>query len=72
MERKLCSLDLATLRELYERESEALHLALIGGASWDETRQQRIDVTEIAIELHKKINAAKGNPAENSIRSSPQ
>jgi hypothetical protein len=69
MERNLCSLDLNTLKVLYDKEAAALSDALLNGASWNEVREQRKNVTELAIEIHKRRYISSQNPAEQSIRS---
>lgn len=56
------------LRELYEKESTDLKKALLNGSTWDEVKDQRRKVTELAIALHKKINTSD-NPAESVDRS---
>lgn len=72
MERNLCSFDLSSLKELYNKEAEILQVALLDGASWEDMKDQRLMVTELAIALHKKIHETTGNPAENSLRSDPE
>ena len=61
-------LDIDALREAYEKESAKLRASLINGFSWEEMKDQRKKVTELAIALHKKINTS-GNPAESTDRS---
>ncbi len=56
------------LRDVYEKESAKLKASLLGGTSWDELKDQRQKVTELAIALHKKINTSP-NPAESTDRS---
>jgi hypothetical protein len=72
MERNLCSFDLSALKELYNKEAEILQVALLDGASWEDMKDQRLIVTELAIALHKKIQGSTGNPAENSLRGDPE
>jgi len=67
MENAFESLDLNTLKQLYEKEAGTLRTALINGASWDEMRLQRIKVTELAIELHRKRQGTE-HPAGNDHR----
>lgn len=61
-------LDTEALRDLFERESSNLKKALLNGCSWEDVKDQRLKVTELAIALHKKINTS-GNPAESIDRS---
>ena len=68
MDANLCSYDLPILKLMYEKEAEQLQKSLLNGASWDEVREQRKKVTDLAIALHKKRFAAS-NPAESSSRS---
>ena len=50
----MCSLDLNTLKALYEAEAAALQDSLLNGTSWEEARDQRQAVTELAIAIHNK------------------
>lgn len=68
MDRNLWSLDIEALKFLYEREASSLRSALIKGQKWEDLRDQRVRVTELAIALHKKMQSIKGNPAEISTR----
>jgi len=56
------------LRETYEKESSKLKASLLKGTSWEELKEQRLKVTELAIALHKKVNTSS-NPAESTDRS---
>lgn len=56
------------LRDTYEKESAKLKTSLLNGTSWEELKEQRLKVTELAIALHKKINTSS-NPAESTDRS---
>jgi hypothetical protein len=56
------------LRDAYEKESAKLKASLLSGTSWEELKNQRQKVTELAIALHKKINTS-ANPAESADRS---
>ena len=63
-------MDLTTLKTTYEKEAAALRTALINGASWEDVKEQRLRVTQLAIEVHRKIHAGgSSNPAERSTRS---
>jgi len=66
MEKNLCSLDLNTLKTLYEAEAAALEDALIAGARWEDTRDQRQAVTDLAIAIHQMRTGA--HPAANELR----
>jgi hypothetical protein len=61
-------LDVNELRDVYEKESSKLKASLLSGTSWEELKDQRQKVTELAIALHKKINTSS-NPAESTDRS---
>jgi hypothetical protein len=67
MDKFLTSLDLETLKLLYEKEAAQLRSSLINGALWEDVQDQRIKVTELAIAIHQK-RVANGNPAESSLR----
>ena len=68
MEKELVNFDLETLHFLYTEETNKLRRALINGASWEEVKDQRKNVTELAIALHKKTNSSV-NPSEHPLRS---
>lgn len=68
MDKYLSSLDLETLKSLYENEAAQLKTALINGALWEDVQAQRIKVTELAIAIHKK-RTSSNNPAETTLRS---
>jgi hypothetical protein len=68
MEINWSELDVDELRNVYEKESSKLKTSLINGTSWEELKDQRQKVTELAIALHKKINST-ANPAESADRS---
>jgi hypothetical protein len=68
MEMNWSELDIDSLREVYETEASKLKTSLLNGSSWEEMKDKRKIVTELAIELNKKINAS-GNPAESVDRS---
>jgi hypothetical protein len=61
-------LDVDELRDVFEKESAKLKASLLSGSSWEELKDQRQKVTELAIALHKKINTSS-NPAESADRS---
>ena len=69
MDKNLSSLDLNTLKGMYEKESGELKAALLRGAGWDDLREQRHRVTDLAIAIHKKRMMPGNNPAEASTRS---
>jgi len=56
------------LKDVYEKESTKLKASLLNGTPWEELKDQRQKVTELAIALHKKINTSS-NPAESTDRS---
>jgi hypothetical protein len=61
-------MDTEALRDVYEKESAKLKASLLSGTPWEQMKDQRQKVTELAIALHKKINSS-GNPAESVDRS---
>lgn len=67
MERNLCSFELEALKKLYEAEAEKLTVSLLNGATWEEVKDQRKLVTDLAIAVHKKKHS-NSNPAETSMR----
>jgi len=72
MDRNLESLDVNMLKSLYERETDELNASLLNGISWNELKDQRKKVTDIAMALQALRNRddyMKENPAERSARS---
>jgi hypothetical protein len=67
MEMNWSELDVEVLRDTYESEASKLKTSLLNGATWEEMKDQRKRVTELAIALHKKINTS-ANPAESIDR----
>ena len=67
MERNQCSFELEALKKLYEAEAEKLTVSLLNGATWEEVKDQRKLVTDLAIAVHKKKHS-NSNPAETSMR----
>jgi hypothetical protein len=67
MKVKWNELNVDELRKVYEKESALLKTSLLNGNSWEELKEQRLKVTELAIALHKKINTS-ANPAESTGR----
>ena len=61
-------MDMDALREVYDKESAKLKTSLLSGSSWDDMKDQRKTVTELAIALHKKMHTTS-NPAESVDRS---
>ena len=51
MDRNLLSLDLNTLKTMYEREAGELNERLLKGVSWDQLRDQRKTVTDLCIAM---------------------
>jgi hypothetical protein len=68
MEMNWSEMDVDALRDFYEKESAQLKASLLNGCSWEEMKDQRQKVTELAIALHKKMHVS-GNPAESMDRS---
>ena len=72
MDRNLECLDVNMLKSLYERETDDLNEALLNGVSWNDLKDQRKKVTDIAMALQAirtREDFMKENPAERSIRS---
>jgi hypothetical protein len=69
-ENEFTKLPLEDLRKEYQKRCSELHTALVGGALWDEVRDQRVTVTRIAQEIHWRTQQMS-NPAESSIRNDP-
>ena len=67
MEKNLWGLDLNILKAMYDKEATILKNSLLSGASWEEVKDQRRKVTELAIAMHK-LRFRSGNPAESSSR----
>lgn len=61
-------MDLGSLKNSYDKELANLKALLLSGSSWEDMKDQRKKVTELAIALHKKINTSS-NPAESADRS---
>jgi len=68
METNWSEMELGLLKTNYEKELANLKALLLSGSSWDDMKDQRKKVTELAIALHKKINTS-ANPAESADRS---
>jgi hypothetical protein len=61
------SLDLDTLKAIYQKEEEILKAKLLNGALWQEVKENIKIVTKLSIALHKKHQSLHGrNPAEHS------
>jgi len=59
---KWSSYDLATLRQLYEEEKEALSQSLLQGLSWEQLADQRRNVTDLSIAIHRKLSGGEDLP----------
>lgn len=64
MENNLSSLDLDTLKRMHQTAAFKMQSALLNGASWEEVKDHRQMVTELAIAIHKKQPSYFLNPAE--------
>ena len=60
----LSNLDLDTLKAMYEKGQAELNSSLLSGAAWNDLKEERKKLTEIAILLHKKAQAMGLNPAD--------
>ena len=54
VERDWSSMDLQTLKDLYQRESRDFEGALLAGTDWQSLRDQRITLTRISQALYRK------------------
>jgi hypothetical protein len=68
METNWSEMDVDAVRAAYEKEAAQLKASLLNGTPWEEMKDQRQKVTELAIALHKKLYIS-GNPAESTDRS---
>jgi hypothetical protein len=68
MNNNLRNHDIHTLKEMYEKEASALKAALISGISWDDLKDKRQVVTDLAIAIHQKRFPMNVNPAESGMR----
>ena len=69
MEKNLRGLDLLTLKGLHEREAEELNNALLRGADWEDVRDLRQRVTDLAIAMHEKRQlGVTDHPASHDTR----
>ena len=64
MNREFYRLELDELQALYKEETNRLHAELIAGTSWENLKEQKIKVTELAITIHRKKYPLYFNPAE--------
>lgn len=62
------NLDINQLQSLYHESSRQLEKRLLHGASWQDVREQRKDVTELAVAIYKRLNRVAVNPAEQQTR----
>ena len=69
-EHEYSDLPLEVLTQEYQKRCAALHSALVGGALWDEVKDQRYAVTLLAQEIHWR-SSQLSNPAESSGRDNP-
>ena len=65
MYQNLSELNLESLKALYDEENEKLQARLLSGAVWEEVKEERDNITELSIALHRKFTALHAlNPAE--------
>ena len=62
------NLDINQLQNLYYESSRQLEKRLLHGASWQDVRDQRTNVTELAVAIYKRLNPSTVNPAEQQTR----
>lgn len=65
---ELQNIDYYTLASQYLKETEELKQALIAGVPWEDLRNQKNWITQLAIALHRK-KPSRFNPAESPSRS---
>ena len=68
MKNEWANLDINQLQYLYQESSRQLERSLLRGSSWQEIRDQRNDVTELAVAIYQRLNPKAVNPAEQSSR----
>lgn len=69
MNMEYASLEVSELRALYLQKTHELSQALLFGKEWKDLKQQRDEVTTLAIFLHKRIaETGKVSPADFQIR----
>jgi hypothetical protein len=57
---------------LYETELTRLEHALLQGVTWDDLREQRLVVTQLAVRLHKTVtDLSSDHPAAGEQRRGP-
>ena len=59
--------ELEKLVSTYNLEAEELKKALLSGTPWEELKDKKKRISQLASIIHKH-NISKGNPAENTIR----
>jgi hypothetical protein len=59
-------LELVQLMALYKKEANSLKQQLLNGTGWEELKEKRDIVTELAAAIHKK-NIESGNPPEKGL-----
>ncbi|MFL5809582.1 MAG: hypothetical protein ACJ749_08675 [Flavisolibacter sp.] len=62
MNHELSNLDLYTLKAMYDHQEAELTSKLLSGALWNELKEERRKLTEIAIVMHKKAKVLSLNP----------
>jgi hypothetical protein len=60
--------DLEGLIAAYTREAAELKQALLDGALWEEVKERRSRVTQLAIAIHQKKERTGTHPAANALR----
>lgn len=66
---ELMKQDVSYLTALYDKEFQELKKALINGKQWQDVREQRYRVTQLAITIHKKLaRNDNSDPSANPTR----
>jgi len=61
MQTEFNKLSLSELRALYLKANAELRAALIDGASWEQAKEKRSAVSELAIHIYNKIEAERSS-----------
>lgn len=66
MRQSLLQHDFETLTNMYQQESVELERRLLSGALWNEVKNLRKKVTDLASALHHKVQYGSADPASRS------
>lgn len=70
MESEYAHLSLEQLASLYLRADAELKSALLEGKSWEELREKKVHLTQLALQLHQRnsFDHRRSSPADEQIR----